>query len=163
MAHIFDSVGWQGCVIGVNKWDLAGSLSRRDYGEQLQKKLAFAGFLPVVFFSALRDRSLDRVMDACGLVDRERRKTVSTGILNRLLQRAQEKVPARRRKHKKFRIYYATQVGTAPPVFRLFVNDPSLLSRNYELFLVNSLRRAFGFEGVPLRFEYRRKSPSKKK
>lgn len=138
------------CLIGVNKWDISGSLTTEEYQSLLQRRLPFAGFLPVIFFSALRKHALPELMEACDYVDGQRRRSVQTGILNRVLEQAQLLVSPPRREHKKFKIYYATQVKTAPPVFRLFVNDPRLLSKNYRGYLINSLRRAFGFEGVPI-------------
>ncbi|MEA3506182.1 MAG: hypothetical protein U9R36_01610, partial [Elusimicrobiota bacterium] len=70
---------------------------------------------------------------------------------------AQEEVSSRRRKHKSLRIFYATQVRTSPPVFRLFVNDPAILAPNYERYLTNVLRRSFGFEGVPLKLVFKKR------
>ncbi|MDP8213745.1 MAG: ribosome biogenesis GTPase Der [Candidatus Euphemobacter frigidus] len=148
----------KGCILGVNKWDLAGSLSRPEYQEMVRHQLQFAGFLPMVFFSGLTGRGIKELMEAVIYVSGQREQMISTGVLNRVLQEAQKQVSARRRKHKKFRIFYATQVKTAPPVFRLFVNDPGLLAENYEKYLQNTLRRAFGFEGVPLKFVLKKRS-----
>ncbi len=147
----------KGCILGVNKWDLAGFLSRKKYRETVRNQLPFAGFLPIVFFSARDGKGIEDLMGTVMQVAGLRQKTVSTALLNRVLQQAQEQVPARRRKHTSLKIYYAAQTGTAPPSFRLFVNDPRLLSSNYENYLENAVRRAFGFEGVPLRFSLKRR------
>ncbi len=147
----------KGCILGINKWDLAGKLSRREYGETLRHKLPFAGFLPVVFFSGLTGTGVRSLMETVFHVASRRSRKISTGVLNRILSRAQEQVPGRRRKHSSLKIYYAVQTRTAPPVFRLFVNDPELLSDNYRRYLENTLRRSCGFEGVPLRFELRKR------
>ena len=45
------------------------------------------------------------------------------------------------------------QTGTAPPVFRLEVNDRALLTRDYGFWLENRLRRRFDLDGVPLIIE----------
>jgi len=97
------------------------------------------------------------LMEAISYVDGQREQMISTGILNRVIQQAQEQVSARRRKHKSLRIFYATQVKTAPPIFRIFVNDPSILAENYERYLQNVLRRAFGFEGVPIKLVFKKR------
>lgn len=148
----------KGCILGINKWDLAGSLSREEYQEMVRRHLRFAGFLPMVFFSGLTGRGIKEMMEAAIYVAGQREQMISTGVLNRVIQQAQEQVSARRRKHKKFRIFYATQVKTAPPVFRLFVNDPEIMAENYERYLQNALRKAFGFEGVPLKFVLKKRS-----
>ncbi len=147
----------KGCIIGANKWDLVGRMPRREYLEEIRHKLPFAGFLPVAFFSGLTGTGIRPLMETVFRVAARREGKVSTGVLNRVLGEAQAKVPARRRKHSSFRIFYAVQTRTAPPLIRLFVNDPELLSENYRKFLENKLRAACGFEGVPIRFELRKR------
>jgi GTPase len=148
----------KGCILGINKWDLSGSLSKKEYQEIVRHQLRFAGFLPMVFLSGKTGEGIPGLMEAISYVDGQREQMISTGILNRVLQQAQEQVSARRRKHKSLRIFYATQVKTAPPIFRIFVNDPSILAENYERYLQNTLRRAFGFEGVPLTLVFKKRS-----
>jgi len=141
------------CVIGVNKWDLARGINRKEYMRSVRDSLPFAGFLPVVFFSALKKQSLDEVLDACDSAASERKREIPTGILNRVVQQAREGTAPRRMKGKQLKIFYAVQVRSGPPLFRLFVNDPSLMPSAYEHYLSNRLREAFGFEGTPLRFD----------
>jgi GTP-binding protein len=146
------------CVIGVNKWDLARGINQRGYLQTVRDSLPFAGFLPVVFFSALKKQSLDSAMEACDYAATERRREVPTGILNRVVQQAREGTAPRRMRGKQLKIFYAVQVHSGPPLFRLFVNDPSLMPPAYEHYLSNRLREAFGFEGTPLRFELKARS-----
>lgn len=141
------------CVLGVNKWDLARGTGRKEYLRSVRESLPFAGFLPVVFLSALKRQSLDSVMEACDYAAAERKKEVPTGILNRVIQQAREGTAPRRMKGRQLKIFYAVQVRAGPPLVRLFVNDPSLLPPAYEHYLANRLREAFGFEGTPIRFE----------
>ena len=58
-------------------------------------------------------------------------------------------------------LYYATQIGTRPPTFLLFVNDPAALHFSYERYLVSALREAFGLAGVVPRFRLRRRRPAR--
>jgi GTP-binding protein len=55
------------------------------------------------------------------------------------------------------KVFYATQIGSRPPTFLLFVNDPAALHFSYERYLVSALREAFGFQGAPVRFRLRRR------
>nr|HPJ73105.1 hypothetical protein [bacterium] len=148
----------KGVVVAVNKWDVSGELTTKEYRRRLQEKLPYAGFIPVVFISALRRHGLDRLLDVCAYVAQERRKTVQTSLLNRVLARAEEQSPPPRRKGSRLKIYYAAQVKTEPPVFRVFVNNPALITANYRSYLLNCLRAAFGFEGVPLRLTMSRRA-----
>ena len=58
---------------------------------------------------------------------------------------------------RQLRIYYATQQSVAPPTFVLFVNSEELMHFTYERYIENQFRKAFGFEGTPLRFILRNK------
>ena len=39
-----------------------------------------------------------------------------------------------------------------PPTFVMFVNDQTLMHFSYERYLEKQFRKAFGFEGTPLKF-----------
>jgi GTP-binding protein len=52
-------------------------------------------------------------------------------------------------------VKYGLQVGTCPPRFAVYVNNPDWFDRNYLRFLNNSIRNAFPFPGTALRIELR--------
>jgi len=54
-------------------------------------------------------------------------------------------------KGRRLNILYATQAGTAPPNFILFVNDSDLMPTSYERYLVNHLRKSFDLMGTPIK------------
>src|SRR5262249_6359309 len=85
---------------------------------------------------------------------------VSTGQLNRMLREAvRQNVPpsARNREPK---IYYATQVGIQPPTIVLFVNDPVLISKPYQRYLLGKFRDELSFNEVPIKLYLRRRHPA---
>lgn len=145
----------KGCVIGVNKWDIAGSVSFREYHRRFRELLPYAGFVPLVFFSALTGKGMDRLIGTCEYVISQRERKISTPVLNRILQMAQARSPLTARDGRRPKIFYAVQVGTAPPVFRIFVSHSRSVTPAGRGYLVNQLRRGLGFEGVPLRLEIR--------
>ena len=49
---------------------------------------------------------------------------------------------------------YGTQVSTRPPRFRIFVNDPRLVTRDYGYWVENELRKRFSLEGVPVSIDF---------
>ena len=53
------------------------------------------------------------------------------------------------------KIYYSAQVGTSPPRFACFCNDPRLVHFSYLRYLDNTLREHFGFDGTPIRIGFR--------
>jgi GTP-binding protein len=52
---------------------------------------------------------------------------------------------------KRLKIMYTTQAETCPPTFILFVNEQNLMHFSYKRYIENCLRRAFNFEGTPIR------------
>ena len=59
---------------------------------------------------------------------------------------------------RRLRIYYATQQAVQPPTFVMFVNDKNLMHFSYERYLEKQFRKAFGFDGTPLRFILRERN-----
>jgi GTPase len=149
-------------IIVVNKWDLVTTArtdgkqpaDRNIFEEQVRRVLKYLDYAPIVFLSAAHRTNLHRLYEAITLVATERRKRVSTGQMNRFLERVdfqRATVPAA----KKIRIYYMTQAAVAPPTFVLFTDRQVKLHFSYERFLENQIRDAFGFTGSPIWFKVR--------
>lgn len=148
----------KGCVLLVNKWDLASNspeVTRKEYEDALKRELHFFAHVPVVFVSALTGYQVRRAIDTIDYVAEQLSKTLPTSTLNKILHDAVRRVAPPRVGGRPLKFYYATQTGTRPPRFRLFVNDPELQTPAYESYLIHALRAATGFEGAPIVFEYR--------
>jgi GTP-binding protein len=155
-------------IIVVNKWDLVTTArtdgkpaaDRNIFEEQVRRVLKYLDYAPIVFLSAAHRTNLHRLYEAITLVATERRKRVSTGQMNRFLERVdfqRATVPA----SKKVRIYYMTQAAVAPPTFVLFTDRQVRLHFSYERFLENQIREAFGFAGSPIWFKVRARNAAK--
>ncbi len=55
------------------------------------------------------------------------------------------------------RLFYVTQAETRPPVFVAITNEPEHIHFSYQRYVTNQLRKAFGFEGVPIRIVYKKR------
>jgi GTP-binding protein len=80
-----------------------------------------------------------------------------TGVLNRTLIQAYERVAPPYVKGKRLKIFYATQVGVKPITILLFVNDSTKLIPAYEAYLMGVLRKTFGLEGAPIVFKLKQR------
>ena len=142
------------CVIVVNKWDAVekdtGTLEKKR--KEILSDLKFMDYAPVVFISALTGQRVPKVLDTVDEVHASATKRITTGLLNDVLNDAQAAQQPPYVRGRQLRIYYATQSGTEPPTFVLFVNDEELMHFTYERYLENQLRKTFGFEGTPIRF-----------
>ncbi|MBV8371889.1 MAG: hypothetical protein JOY69_01390, partial [Candidatus Eremiobacteraeota bacterium] len=82
-------------------------------------------------------------------------RRIPTPQVNAAIRDAVAAHPAAAVGGKVFKVYYATQVSTHPPVFVFACNDPDLLQAHYRRFLENVIRTHFDFEGVALTLEFR--------
>jgi len=165
------------CIVVVNKWDLVAEPVRKareaeiearleksrdrddrrkrlttlsDFGQWVQERLFFLDYAPVIFTSATEGFQLDRLLEAVRYVGAQLRQAVPTGIVNRTLHDAIERRQPVSKQGHRLKFYYATQVGQAPAIFRLYVNRDELFSPQYEKYLGDQLRKAFGYEGCPV-------------
>ena len=85
---------------------------------------------------------------------------ITTGQLNKFIEKTIQKVHPPMIQGKRLRIYYMTQIMTAPPKFVLFVNYPERMTLAYKRYLINEFRAAYQFTGVPLFFTLKAKDPT---
>ena len=149
----------RGLIVAVNKWDLVEKQpkTQQEYTLTLRRELKFADWAPVLYISARTGQRLERVVAAALAVQAERQKRVATPRLNEVVRKAVEAHPLSER-GRTLKIYYTAQTGTAPPRFTFFCNDPRLVHFSYIRYLDNTLRAQFGFDGTPLRLEFRSRS-----
>ncbi len=146
-------------VIVVNKWDIIEKDEKtiEKYKADIKKELSFMDYAPMVFISALTGQRVNKVLEQINHVSNQSAMRISTGMLNDIISEAvltnQPAISGGRR----LKIYYATQVSVKPPTFALFVNEPSLMHFSYKRYLENQIRKAFSFEGTPIRFLLRQR------
>lgn len=61
-------------------------------------------------------------------------------------------------KNRRPKIFYATQVGVAPPTFVFFAREAAAVHFSYRRYLENQLRESFGFMGTPIRLVFRERA-----
>lgn len=141
-------------VVIVNKWDAVEK--QTGTFETMRKKvledLKFMDYAKVLFISAKEGLRVQRVLVMAQEAYAEASKRITTGVLNDVLADAQLALQPPSSGGRRLKIYYATQQSVRPPTFVLFLNDETLMHFAYERYLENQFRKAFGFEGTPLRF-----------
>jgi GTP-binding protein len=160
-------------IIVVNKWDAVTTgrtdgkppADRQIYEEQLRRELKYLNYASVIFLSALEGlgpegKGMARVMHEVVAVAAERRKRVTTGQMNRFLDKIDfQRAPVPMAK--RIRIFYMTQAAVAPPTFVLFTDRDIKLHFSFERFLENQIREAFGFKGTPIWFKVKARNEKK--
>lgn len=159
-------------VIVVNKWDVALEQFQREpvkgyetvdefraaYEESVRKELFFLPDSPIVFISAKTGYSFDRVLRAARLLWETSSRTIPTARLNALFTKLVDARSPKLVKGRRFKLYYATQTGNRPFVFRLFCNRATKLDDPYRRYLQKSITETFKLTGCPIRFDLRGKT-----
>ncbi|RKQ63639.1 GTP-binding protein [Thermovibrio guaymasensis] len=146
-------------VIAVNKID---KLKDQKDWERIHRELDltfdFIPFAPRVFISAKERKGLDELIKQIKDLYSQYTKKVTTGKFNRVLRELMEIHQPPVYKNKVVKIYYGTQVKTKPPTFLLFSNYPEGIPKSFRRFLENRLREAFGFNKIPIRIVFKKRS-----
>ena len=143
-----------GTIVVLSKWD-AGIVGIEDVRPRLEARLRQRP--PLIAVSAKSGRGVERLLD---LIEKQFVKyvaRVSTGELNRFLKELREDRQPPQRAGRRLNLLYGTQTSRRPPRFRFFVNDPSLVTRDYAYWVENRLRERFGMEGVPVSIDFVRR------
>ncbi len=144
-------------VLVVNKWDLAREAADgEDYADYLAKTFPHLAFAPVSLTSAIDALNVRETVHLAEQIFRQSRSRISTGQLNQAMAEILAlRGPSHKAGTKPPKIYYTTQISTAPPTIVCFVNDVRSFDRGYQRFLVNRLREMTVFEEVPIRLLFR--------
>src|SRR5918993_4350514 len=149
-----------GMIIAANKWDLTkgeGDRYYKEFDEEQRYRVKFLDYAPLLHLSALTGERAQKLLETVDRVALARRKRITTGELNRFVERVGREHPPSSPDKRHVRILYAAQTGTAPPQFVFFTNVATAFHFSYERFLINSLRETFGFEGTPIRITVRKR------
>ena len=150
----------KGIVIVLNKWDLVPEKNTnlfKEFEEYIYEEVPNMKWVPIVSISATNRKRIGRVIEVAEEVIKERRKLISTPDFNDFLQKITKERPLPIKRGHALKIKYGTQVKSAPPVFKFFMNTPSELPANYRRFIEKRIREEFGFRGVPITMTFKQK------
>ena len=153
------------CIFTVNKWDLIaddptvmGSQAMGRYATAVQHSFRTMNYMPLAFITAQTGRNVKALLNLAQSMFKQSQKRVGTGTLNRVLRDAVAAHPPATKDNRSPKIYYATQVGTAPPTVVLFVNHPGLFDPTYQRYLLNVFREKLPYHDVPIKLYLRARS-----
>jgi GTPase len=140
-----------GCalIICVNKWDARKTRTKQEFERQIRDQFKFLNYAPIVFIAARTGAGVDGLFPLISEVYESASRRIPTGELNRFVE------------HLRFeerKIFYITQAAVRPPTFVLFTNRGGPLHFSHERYLVNQIRRRFGFRGAPIVLKTRAKA-----
>jgi GTP-binding protein len=141
--------GGRALILCVNKWDEVkgqGGQKKKEFEEKVRDAFKFLDYAPIVYVSARDGAGLQKLFPLIHEVFHSASRRISTGELNRFV----EQLHFEERK-----IYYITQHSIRPPAFAVFTGKGGPLHFSHERYLINQLRRRFGFKGTPILLQTR--------
>jgi GTP-binding protein len=154
------------CLFVVNKWDLLveQGVFTEQWGDYLLETFPTMEHVPIAFITAKTGKNVKRLINHAQMLFKQSRQRISTGELNRLLQRAIERHPPPLLHGRPPKIYYATQTAIQPPTIVLMCSRPDAFTPTYRRYLMGALRDEVDFAEVPIRLFFdqraRRERPS---
>lgn len=150
-----------GAIIALNKWDLMDDPETARIAEQTAaERLKFIDYATLVRTSGLTGRAVGKIFPVIQAVLESRKRRISTGRLNELIQQTQQSAPPPGVGGRHNKVLYATQASTAPPTFVLFSTGE--LPMSWQRFLERRLREEFDFSGNPIRLVVRERSRNRR-
>lgn len=140
-------------ILVVNKIDAVASFNRKEFTERVREGMKFLDYAPILFTSAKSGRGVKKLFDLIRKGYDAASHRVTTGELNRFVEMLHSETDVK--------IKYLTQASIRPPTFVLFTNTGKPLHFSTERFLINQLRKRFGFDGTPLVLKVKQKQPRK--
>jgi GTP-binding protein len=129
-------------LVCVNKWDAVPRKDKRVFETAVRDGLKFLEYAPVLFISARTGAGVDGLYARIREAYESASRRVPTGELNRFLETLKSEHEPR--------ILYITQPSVRPPTFVLFTDRATPLHFSKERYLVNQIRKHFGFEATPI-------------
>jgi GTP-binding protein len=145
------------CIFVINKWDLgqeAGMMAEK-WSKYLLDSFGSMRYVPVAFITAREEVNVKKLVNLAQAIAKQARTRVATARLNEVLEKIIERNHPPMRSNRRAKIFFATQIATAPPTIVIKCNDPRLIDKGWQRYLLGALHEALPFEEVPIKVYYR--------
>ena len=143
--------GGRAIIIVVNKWDSPDHKKKNDFEQDVRDHFKFLDYAPIRFLSAKTGAGVEPLFKLIKEVQESACLRVPTGEMNRFVEQL---------RFEERKIFYITQASVRPPAFVVFTDRGGPLHFSHERYLVNQIRRRFGFSGTPIVVKTRSKEPA---
>lgn len=149
--------GGRGVIVVVNKWDeVAGhkGQKRNEFEEKVRYAFKFLEYAQIAFISAKTGAGVEKLWPLIREVYTSASQRITTGEMNRFVEQL---------RFEERKIFYITQASIRPPSFVVFTDGRGPLHFSHERYLINQIRRRFGFRGTPIVLKSRAKGKARQR
>jgi GTPase len=151
LAH-YISEQYKPCILVVNKWDkLAGQMPTERWVRYLRENFPKMAYCPIAFVTGQTGKNVKTLLNHAQMLFKQTNSRISTPQLNRLIRAALQQHEPALYGMKRPKIYYATQLGAAPPTLLAVCNNPQGFTGPYQRYLLSYLRDHLPFSEVPIK------------
>jgi GTP-binding protein len=151
-------------VLAINKWDGMSEEDRDHAKATIDRHLDFVRFARVHYISALHGSGVGNLFDSVNEAYESAIKKLSTPMLTRLLELAQETHQPPLVHGRRVKLRYAHPGGHNPPCIVIHGNQLHALPESYRKFLAHFYARKLDMHGTPVLIEFKtNENPYRKK
>ncbi|MDZ4848196.1 MAG: ribosome biogenesis GTPase Der [Pirellulaceae bacterium] len=151
LAH-YISDEYKPCILVVNKWDkLAGQMPTERWVSYLRENFPKMAYCPIAFITGETGKNVKTLLNHAQMLFKQANSRISTPQLNRLIRLALENHEPAMYQMKRPKIYYATQIGVAPPTMIAVCNYAQGFTGPYQRYLLTFLRDHLPFGEIPVK------------
>lgn len=146
-------------IFVVNKWDqLMGTIPTDRWVKYLRRQFPTLAYAPIAFITGQTGKNVRTLLNHAAMLFKQAQCRVSTGELNRIVRAAVDAHPPPMYQNRRPKIFFATQVATAPPTIVLMCNDPKAIGNDYQRYLLSWLRDHLPYGEVPIKLYLHRRT-----
>ncbi|GIX00629.1 MAG: GTPase Der [Pirellulaceae bacterium] len=162
LAHYIEQQ-FKPCIFVVNKWDqLAGQMPTERWVRYLRETFPTMSYCPIAFVTGQTGKNVKALLNHAQMLFKQAQSRVPTPLINKLVQLALQKQQPPLYLNRRPKIYFASQIDTAPPTIILRCNIPQGFPPSYRRYMTSVLRDHLPFGEVPIRLYFeKRESDSK--
>ena len=139
-------------ILILNKWDLLDTENKEDINNHIKKKLKKFDWINILRISALTKKGIKLINNSLEEVNNQLQIRITTSDLNIFLREIWVSKPPHPFRGKRSKLKYVTQYDIEPP--SIAINMNGRIPQNYESFLINNIRKKYGFYNVCIKMKY---------
>jgi len=139
-------------ILILNKWDLLDTENKEDINNHIKKKLKKFDWINILRITALTKKGINLINNSLEEVNNQLQIRITTSDLNIFLREIWVSKPPHPFRGKRSKLKYVTQYDIEPP--SIAINMNARIPQNYESFLINNIRKKYGFYNVCIKMKY---------
>ncbi len=139
-------------ILILNKWDLLDTENKEDINNHIKKKLKKFDWINILRISALTKKGINLINNSLEELNNQLQIRITTSDLNIFLREIWVSKPPHPFRGKRSKLKYVTQYDIEPP--SIAINMNGRIPQNYESFLINNIRKKYGFYNVCIKMKY---------